>query len=127
LPKLLAFNGGWSYNSNTLEDYLLTTYNLRGKYMTNVNTATTVVSKSAKLLTAFQAGEALTAKQIAARFGIGNPTATISDLRLRGGYAIFANPKKNAKGISVTRYRLGSAPKAVVAAGYRALAAAKQA
>jgi hypothetical protein len=110
-----------------MKDFFYRHIKLRGKYMTNVNTATTVVSKSAKLLTAFQAGEALTAKQIAARFGIGNPTATISDLRLRGGYAIFANPKKNAKGISVTRYRLGSAPKAVVAAGYRALAAAKQA
>ena len=93
--------------------------------MTNVKSATTVASKSAKLLTALKAGEQLTAKQIAARFGIGNPTATISDLRLRGGYAIFANPKKNAKGISVTRYRLGSAPKAVVAAGYRAFGSRK--
>ena len=92
--------------------------------MTNVKT-TKVVSKSAKFLAALQNGEALTAKQIAARFGIGNPTATVSDLRLRGGYAIFANPKKNAKGISVTRYKLGSAPKAIVAAGYRAMAAAK--
>jgi len=42
-------------------------------------------SKSAKFLAALQAGEELTAKQIAARFGIGNPTATVSDLRLRGG------------------------------------------
>ena len=95
--------------------------------MTNVKSATTVASKSAKLLTALKAGEQLTAKQIAARFGIGNPTATVSDLRLRGGFAIYANPKKNAKGISVTRYRLGTPTKAVVAAGYRALAAAKQA
>ena len=93
--------------------------------MTKATVTTPVVSKSVKLITALKAGEALTAKQIAARFGIGNPTATISDLRLRGGYAIFANPKKNAKGISVTRYKLGSAPKAIVAAGYRAMAAAK--
>ena len=47
------------------------------------NATTVVVSKSEKLVTALQEGATLTAKQIAARFGIGNPTATISDLRLR--------------------------------------------
>ena len=66
--------------------------------MTNATVTTPVVSKSVKLLTALKAGEALTAKQIAARFGIGNPTATVSDLRLSGGFAIYANPKQNAKG-----------------------------
>ena len=94
--------------------------------MTKATVTTPVVSKSVKLITALKAGEQLTAKQIAARFGIGNPTATISDLRLRGGFAIYANPKQNAKGQTVTRYRLGTPTKAVVAAGYRALAAAKQ-
>ena len=94
--------------------------------MTKATVTTPVVSKSVKLITALKAGETLTAKQIAARFGIGNPTATISDLRLRGGFAIYANPKQNAKGQTVTRYRLGTPTKAVVAAGYRALAAAKQ-
>ena len=89
--------------------------------MTNVKSTTTVVSKSAKFLAALQNGEALTAKQIAARFGIGNPTATVSDLRLRGGYAIYANPTKTG----VTRYRLGTPARAVVAAGYRAMAASK--
>ena len=93
--------------------------------MTNAKTATPVATKSEKLLTAFQAGEELTAKQIAARFGIGNPTATVSDLRLNRGFAIYANPKKNAKGETITRYRLGTPTKAVVAAGYRALAASK--
>lgn len=94
--------------------------------MTKATVTTPVVSKSVKLITALKAGEQLTAKQIAARFGIGNPTATVSDLRLRGGFAIYANPKQNAKGQTVTRYRLGTPTKAVVAAGYRALAAAKQ-
>ena len=93
--------------------------------MTNAKATTTVVSKSAKFLAALQNGEELTAKQIAARFGIGNPTATVSDLRLNRGFAIYANPKKNAKGETITRYRLGTPTKAVVAAGYRALAAAK--
>ena len=96
--------------------------------MTNAKnaTATVVVSKSEKLVTALQAGEELTAKQIAARFGIGNPTATISDLRLRGGFAIYANAKNNSKGVSVTRYRIGAPARAVVAAGYRAMAAANK-
>ena len=93
--------------------------------MTKATVTTPVVSKSVKLITALKAGESLTAKQIAARFGIGNPTATISDLRLRGGFAIYANPKQNAKGQTVTRYRLGNPARAVVAAGYRAMAAAK--
>lgn len=95
--------------------------------MTNVKATTTVVSKSGKFLAALQNGEELTAKQIAARFGIGNPTATVSDLRLRGGFAIYANPKQNAKGQTVTRYRLGNPSRAVVAAGYRAMAAANKA
>tara|TARA_B110000503_G_C6863870_1_gene295902 strand:+ start:135 stop:455 length:321 start_codon:yes stop_codon:yes gene_type:complete len=93
----------------------------------NVKATTPVVAKSVKLITALQNGESLTAKQIAARFSIGNPTATISDLRLRGGFAIYGNTSKNSKGVSVTKYRLGNPARAVVAAGYRALAAAKTA
>jgi hypothetical protein len=89
--------------------------------MTNATATTKVVSKSAKFLAALQNGEALTAKQIAARFGIGNPTATVSDLRLRGGYAIYATATKSG----VSRYRLGNPARAVVAAGYRAMAASK--
>ena len=91
--------------------------------MTKATVTTPVVSKSVKLITALKAGESLTAKQIAARFGIGNPTATVSDLRLRGGYAIYANLTKTG----VTRYRLGNPARAVVAAGYRAMAAANKA
>lgn len=94
---------------------------LRGKTMTVVNNATTVASKSARFLTALKNGEELTAKQITARFGIANPTATVSDLRLRGGYAIYANPTRTG----VTKYRLGTPSRAVVAAGYRAMASTK--
>ena len=79
-------------------------------------------TKSQALLEAFQNGEQLTAKQITHRFGIANPTATVSDLRLRGGFAIYANEHKDTKGRISTKYRLGSPSRKVVAAGYRALA-----
>lgn len=77
------------------------------------------ISKSERLVQALTKGEQLTAAQIKARFGIANPTATISDLRIRGGYAVYANEGKTG-----TKYRLGTPSRAVVAAGFRALAQA---
>ena len=79
-------------------------------------------SKQSRVLEALRKGEELTAKQIAARFGVKNPTATVSDLRF-AGFAIYANQHKDTKGRMTTKYRLGSPSRAVVAAGYRALAA----
>lgn len=81
------------------------------------------VTKQERLLEAFQSGEQLTAKQIANRFGIANPTATVSNLRLNEGFAIYANKRTDSNGKTVTKYRLGRPSRAVVAAGYRALAA----
>ena len=80
-----------------------------------------VTTKSGRLLEALNSGEALTAAQIKARFGIANPTATVSDLRF-SGYAIYANQHKNSKGQTTTKYRVGKPSRAVIAAGYRALA-----
>ena len=80
------------------------------------------ITKRQRLIEALQKGEELTAKQITARFDIPNPTATISDLRIRSGYAIYANPKTNSRGDTYTKYRLGRPSRAVVAAGYKALA-----
>lgn len=79
-------------------------------------------TKQSRVLEALRKGEELTAKQIAARFGVKNPTATVSDLRF-AGFAIYANQHKDTKGRLTTKYRLGSPSRAVVAAGYRALAA----
>jgi predicted ArsR family transcriptional regulator len=79
-------------------------------------------TKTQRLVEALKGGEELTAKQIAARFSIANPTATISDLRLRHGYAVYANRKTDTKGRVSTKYRIGNPSRAVVAAGYRALA-----
>ena len=80
------------------------------------------VTKQTALLEALKNGEELTAKQITSRFGIANPTATVSDLRIRGGFAVYANKRTNKRGETFTKYRLGTPTRAVVAAGYRAMA-----
>jgi hypothetical protein len=79
-------------------------------------------TKQERLIEAFKSGEKLTAAQIKARFGIANPTATVSDLRIRGGFAVYANKRTNKRGETFTKYRLGTPTRAVVAAGYRAMA-----
>lgn len=79
------------------------------------------VTKSQALLEALRKGEELTAKQITHRFGIANPTASVSALRFNG-FAIYANKRTNKLGQTFTKYRLGTPSRAIVAAGYRALA-----
>jgi predicted ArsR family transcriptional regulator len=83
---------------------------------------TVTVTKQERLLEALRNGEQLTAAQIKARFGIANPTATVSDLRF-AGFAVYANRSTDTKGRVSTKYRLGTPSRAVVAAGYKALAA----
>jgi hypothetical protein len=77
-------------------------------------------SKQARLLEAFQKGEQLTAKQIATRFSIANPTATVSNLRY-SGFAVYANNRTDSNGKVTTKYRLGTPSREIIAAGYRAL------
>jgi len=79
------------------------------------------LTKQNRVLEALQNGEQLTAKQIAARFSVKNPTATISNLRFEG-YAVYANKHTDTKGRVSTKYRLGKPSREIVAAGYRALA-----
>lgn len=78
-------------------------------------------TKQTRVLEALQNGEQLTAKQITARFGVANPTATISDIRF-AGYAVYANKHTDTKGRVTTKYRLGTPSRELVAAGYRAMA-----
>ena len=78
-------------------------------------------TKQTRVLMALQSGEELTAKQITARFGVANPTATISDIRF-AGYAVYANKHTDTKGRVTTKYRLGTPSRELVAAGYRAMA-----
>jgi predicted transcriptional regulator len=84
-------------------------------------TTTTFVSKETKVLTALEGGAELTSKQIAARFGAGNPQAVIQSLRFKG-YPIYLNTHSDSKGRVTKKYRLGTASREVIAAGYQALA-----
>jgi len=87
--------------------------------MTNAN----VVTKQDRVLEALRNNDkGLTAAQIENQFKVGNARATVSSLRMKG-FAIFANQHTDTKGRTKTFYRLGTPPRSVVAAGYRALAA----
>ena len=83
---------------------------------------TTNTTKTEKVITALEGGAELTAKQITARYGVANPRAVISSLRMQG-YPVFLNQRTNSFGETNSKYRLGTAPRSVVAAGYQALAA----
>ena len=63
--------------------------------------------------------EVLTPAQITKRFGIKNPTATISDIRSRG-YAIYANQRTAGNNVQVTEYKHGEASRKMVALAYKA-------
>ena len=78
-------------------------------------------TKTHKLMTALQSGEVLSAAQITKRFGIGNPRAEVSRVR-QAGVVVYANQRKAGNGVVVTEYRTGKASRALIAAGYRALA-----
>lgn len=75
------------------------------------------MSNTKRVLESLKSGDELTANQIKSRFGVANPTAVISSLRMQG-YPIYLNPKG-----SVSKYRLGTPTRRVIAAGYKALAA----
>ena len=79
------------------------------------------MSKQDRVLEVLSTGEELTAKQIQSRFGVGNARATISALRMKG-VPIYANTRTDTKGRVKTKYRIGSPSRAVIAAGYKALA-----
>ena len=81
------------------------------------------MSKVDNVLAALRNGEELTSAQIEARFGVGNARAVVSSLRMKG-FAVYGNPRTNSKGETKTFYRLGTPSRAVIAAGYRALASA---
>tara|TARA_B100001287_G_scaffold80031_1_gene66661 strand:+ start:142 stop:393 length:252 start_codon:yes stop_codon:yes gene_type:complete len=69
------------------------------------------------VLTALKNGQQLTSAQISSKFKAGNPQAVIQSLRF-AGYPVYLNTTKTG----ARKYRLGSASRAVVAAGYKAMA-----
>lgn len=66
--------------------------------------------------------EVMSEAQITHRFGIKNPTATISTIRSRG-YAIYSKSRKAGNGVQVTEYKYGEASRKMVAIAYKAMAA----
>ena len=79
------------------------------------------VTKSAKVIAALESGVELTGKQIESRYNVGNARALISSLRMQG-YPVYLNKRTNGFGDTYTKYRLGTPSRAVIAAGYQALA-----
>lgn len=82
---------------------------------------TATATKQDRVLSALRNGEELTGKQIRARFGVGNARATVSALRMKG-FSVYLNEHVDSKGRVTQKYRLGNPSRAVIAAGYRALA-----
>jgi len=82
-----------------------------------------MTTKTNALVNALKNGEELTSAQIRSRFGIANVTAAIHYIRSNLGYAVYLNERKNSKGETLTKYRIGTPSRKVVAAGYRALTA----
>lgn len=79
-------------------------------------------TKSQRVLQAFQSGKELSAGQISTQFGVKNPRALVSSLRMQG-YPIYLNEgTRDDRGrVRASKYRLGTASRAVIAAGYKAL------
>ena len=83
---------------------------------------TTTTTKATKVIAALENGSELTAKQIGARYGVKNPRALISSLRMQG-YPVYLNKRSstfNGETTTYNKYRLGTASRAVIAAGYQA-------
>ena len=82
------------------------------------------ITKTEKVLNALVGGAELTAKQITHRYGVKNVRAIMSKLRTEG-YPVFLNKKVSSfDGQTYSKYRLGTAPRSVVAAGFAALRSA---
>ena len=70
-------------------------------------------------------GNERTAAQMANFYGttVGSIQARISEMRTKTGIAVYANKRTDTAGRTKTFYRVGTPTRAVVAAGYKALAA----
>jgi hypothetical protein len=82
------------------------------------------MTQKTKLRIAFFGGRELTAKQIRSQFGIKSPSKVVSNLRMEDGLPIYCDKFVDTKGRETMKYRLGTPSRKVIAAGYRALAAA---
>ena len=82
----------------------------------------TTTTKTAKVIAALENGAELTAKQIQSRYNVANARALVSSIRMQG-YSVYLNKRVSSyDGETYSKYRMGTAPRSVVAAGYQALA-----
>lgn len=82
---------------------------------------TTSTTKEMKVLGALQSGRTLSSAQLRSQFGAGNPQAVIQSLRFKG-FPIYLNTVTDTKNRSRNVYRLGTPSRAIIAAGYKAMA-----
>ena len=82
----------------------------------------TSTSQTDRVEAALVSGKVLSAKQIGSMFKIASPAKIVSLVRQRGN-AVYLNKHTDTKGRTTMKYRVGTPSKALVAAGYRALAA----
>jgi hypothetical protein len=68
-----------------------------------------------------KSGEKLTASEAQKRFGVKNIAAEASRIR-QAGFAVYANTRKAANGVTVTEYEIGQPSRKLIAAGYKAMA-----
>lgn len=77
-----------------------------------------VQTKVQRVLNALTSGEELTAKQIASRFGSGNPYEIIHKIRLRG-YPVYCVSRTDTKRRTKNFYTMGSATREMVSVYYQ--------
>jgi len=87
----------------------LLTSGLKRKYTMSITT---------RVLRHLLKGNTLTASEISGKFNAGNPTEVIRQLRMKG-YAVYGNKSELYNGSVVTKYRIGTPSRAMVAAAYR--------
>jgi len=76
-------------------------------------------TKTGKVFAVLQSGQKLTQSEAKHRFNVGNLAAEASRIR-QSGYAVYANSRKAANGVTVTEYELGRPSREIVALGYLA-------
>ena len=81
-----------------------------------------MMNKTAALVEALEAGKEFTADQIARKFGLKNPTATISSLRLNHGVCVYADEHFDTHNRRTVKYAIGKPSRKLISAGYRAMA-----
>lgn len=78
-----------------------------------------IMTKQDKLLALLRTGKEFTAAEISKKTGLVNPTAAICQLRDRQLVAIYGNKRQTRNG-EVTKYRIGTPTRSMMAQGYTA-------